>query len=265
MNDFPELLYTYRPVRKNLDRESQILLEDRYWFSTPDYFNDPFELRPHFRFPENYQPPIHVFEAFVRDLPELLRKMALEQFRAKFSDQALRLRMEETLRSDLFREMHKTSIGCFAESDSQILMWSYYASSHKGICFGFDFREPWPHCGAVLKPEKVIYQSEYPSIDLLVLDGASHPDSDMRKKGLLTKGREWAAEREWRCLRYNTPSGAQQFSSRSLKSIVLGARIDPSRRDQLLALVKKRHTPIQVLQAQTAHDRFELRLEPVKL
>jgi hypothetical protein len=110
-----------------------------------------------------------------------------------------------------------------------------------------------------------MYQSEYPSIELLVLDGASHPDPNMRKKGLLTKGLEWAAEREWRCLRYNTPSGPQQFPARSLKTIVLGARIDPSRRDQLLALVKKRKAPIQVLQADTAQDRFELRLEPVKL
>lgn len=258
----PTLLYSYRPARGNVEREAQVLLENKLWFSTPDLFNDPFELRPHFRFDPKYQPDSEVIDSFRKHLPLALGDLFAAEIRRRFQDPSARREMEQGLRDELLKKVAQTSIACFAESDLQIRMWSYYASSHKGICFGFNFDEPWRLGNIPFQPEKVLYQTEYPVIPLVAVND-THSDSDVRTKALLTKAEEWSGEREWRCIRHDTPSGHQAFPPQSLRRLVLGARIESKHRDDILELVRQRSFPIEVFQAREAHDRFELTLERV--
>jgi len=261
---WPDLMYSYRPTRGDVKREAEVLLENKIWFSTPDQFNDPFELQPHFHFAPSYQPEESVINAFTQQLPNGLRDLVEAGIRSRFQDVSARAAMEQDVRAELLQSLGRTSIACFAESDLQIRMWSYYASSHKGVCFGFNFDEPWI-CGAMwIGPEKVVYQPEYPAIQLVAVND-KHPDADARMKALLTKAEEWSGEREWRCLRPDTPSGHQAFPVGSLKKLVFGARIEREHREAMLSLVKQRSAPVEIFQARVAPDRFELTLERVKV
>jgi len=258
----PQLLYSYRPQRTDVKREAEIILENKMWFSTPEYFNDPFELRPHLHLPQGYQPDELVLKALARRLPWGLRGYITRKIKHQFQDPSAREALQTRLRMEVLQNISQTSIACFAESDLQIRMWSYYASSHKGVCFGFNFDKPWT-CGKIqIQPEKVVYQRDYPAIEMLaVLD--KHPDSNVRAKALLAKAEEWSGEREWRCLRPYAPSGHQTFPIESLRKLVFGARIERDHREALLNLVKRRSIPLEVFQAIVAPDRFELTLERV--
>jgi len=258
----PSLLYSYRPARADLTREREILLGNKVWFSTPDQFNDPFELRPHFHFSDNYEPPQEVVDRFAQLLPSGLRGIAVNAIKDHFSDPAKRDAMKKRISANLYDALHTTSIACFAEDAADIRMWSYYASSHKGICIGYSFKEPWKAGSITLTPEKVIYQKEYPRIMLEATMDATASDPDARKKALLTKAEEWSGEREWRCIRPMIHAGHQAIPPHAVCSVVLGARIESSQRDAVLAMLKERAGDVRVYQARIADDRFEIAIDP---
>ena len=84
----------------------------------------------------------------------------------------------------------KTGLICFSENWGEPLLWSHYASRHRGICLGFDI--PRTHL------EQVAYQDERLRAEL---DANADPDQlpvDLQQALRCTKYRRWEYECEFR-------------------------------------------------------------------
>lgn len=159
----------------------------RLKLSTIDDLNDPFDLRP-----INTSDP-EVAEAVAALTPHLWAKVA---------------------------------ILCFSRNWDNLLLWSHYGDSHKGICLGFDIPEGEP--GSNFDTD-VLYQPNLLKIDRL----EDLPDVADRLKR--TKHESWSYEQEVRMfVGLNDPPDAKWLRwidfgpDLVLKEVIIGAQCSPT-------------------------------------
>lgn len=87
-------------------------------------------------------------------------------------------------------------ICCFSECNNDILMWSHYSDSNKGICISFDFNKMPDDFGMRNALHKINYQNNPLIIHSLYDDpGLVSPDVI---NAMFTKSNNWDYEKEWR-------------------------------------------------------------------
>jgi hypothetical protein len=141
---------------------------------------------------------------------------------------------------------------CLSERPDDILLWSHYSNSHRGLCLEFDAAA---HPDVFPRLRRVVYQKKYPAIptefpNLLrafrekrdglinetlfnladVLAGQLDDDTvakspeDMAALGVArwfyVKSDHWDYEREWRCLKWKP--GPQAFPPKALTRVIVG-------------------------------------------
>jgi hypothetical protein len=117
---------------------------------------------------------------------------------------------------------------CFSENNANLLMWSHYADSHKGICLIYESEER-----PILKWKKYNYYK---------IKYRQNREIDVLKVGfenaffslLTTKSPDWEYEKEHRLITIKGP-GPQKSRMASIKGIILGARIKENSIDILSA------------------------------
>lgn len=186
----PKILYKYRGLSgKNREYFRQTLLENRVWFSSPADFNDPFDCRVHGKFEGNS-------EEIRRYANRLLKKASPEmnkyQRRVKFDEMEKRSKDPEVqgrIIADLQRDVNKLGIFCLSACRDDILMWSYYAGQHAGLCLGFAHKHGPGTLGVA---QKVEYADEFPEVNYFMDDHIR-----LMSANLLTKAKAWSHEQEW--------------------------------------------------------------------
>ena len=131
-------------------------------------------------------------------------------------------------------------------------MWSHYSRSHHGICIGFEttrqkeslfIARTGPNRDRSLDSEtdyflvsKVEYQGQYPQ-PVVFLDRKA----DELFAFMKTKGKDWEYEKEHRIiLAYNDEkSTLMKFDKSALKEVILGSKVEPTYKEQVLAIIKK--------------------------
>lgn len=103
-------------------------------------------------------------------------------------------------------------VACFTETDTNVLMWAYYAGSQKGICFEFDTNE-----------DPIFFQ------ELHKVQYKNYFESIKEKGGMLdcldiftTKSIEWHHEREWRLIKENKAGRLFPVNPKAIKSVIFG-------------------------------------------
>ena len=145
------MLYHYASWQKNdEDNKSDKTNKDNFtkkniqdatlYFNTPDGFNDPFDCSPSY----NVSP---------KSREELLKRFSKEnygKFDATLIAEACKISGSEF--NGIFKNSDydrfytaRRGITCFSKDNANILMWSHYASNHKGVCLGFDIDEQDEH------------------------------------------------------------------------------------------------------------------------
>lgn len=104
----------------------------------------------------------------------------------------------------------QVGIECFTQSPTDVLMWSYYADKHKGICVEYDFSKMFSSLSnAFLFP--VYYSENRPLLNLEKLyDPVTKQISNERiievfpnlMWSWITKSSEWEREKEWRLISF---------------------------------------------------------------
>jgi hypothetical protein len=148
-------------------------------------------------------------EPFVKYLNLVLQKYGFKQ-----PDEDLQKMVRESLQlvfgpvakaeAQILNRFLKTilRICCFCQNKASIVMWSHYASNHRGICIEYDTQEFIPSDSVANDLHPVIYKQ-------LVFDAASYTSffsEGVERNPLMTtiaachKSREWSYEEEWRLI-----------------------------------------------------------------
>ena len=204
------IIYKYLPPAR-----VDVLEKRRIRFSQPAELNDPFEFSPTLEAVFSDE----TIKRFMDEEFDQMLKVELEKYGALAPSVALRLfpdfiasrkrqfpdllrglnpRLVEHLKAR-FTDFFNRSIGalCLSEVRDSQLMWAHYTDNHKGYVIGFDSTDQFFNARRTSSDEfgwlrRVIYVKNRPTITL-ANSGSEH--------WFLSKGDQWAYEKEWRILR----------------------------------------------------------------
>jgi hypothetical protein len=132
-------------------------------------------------------------------------------------------------------------INCYCGESENLLLWSHYGDSHRGVALGFDIDEGWfqPDNDNAREAARLTMKVDYPrgnrravlhwksDIEPLPVE---HQMVGVLKRGYTVKGWDWKYENEYRefvFLSKCVPSGTLYFSNfrpGSLRQVILGER-----------------------------------------
>jgi len=151
-------------------------------------------------------------------------------------------------RKDIFS---KVGVCCFSKNMDNLLMWSYYADSHKGICLEFD-----PNLEPFSKYFEVIYKSEIPEIDSDLLFKKNHEFQSF-KKLLSYKSEDWKHEEELRLL-HQEKNRIFKYPRYGLKAIYFGIKTDSTDIEMVCSLVKAQHPNVRFFKMTRLESHFAI-------
>jgi len=245
-------LYKYRSM-DSVGLED-LICQRKIYLSDATKFNDPFECRPvltHHQSPLKRE--ILLKEMTKRHFPDADKKTLKKLMKGKghlLVDPAILERVYGQFVSDV-------GIYCLTEKKDDLLMWSHYSNSHRGVCLEFDasveetiFWEAF----------KIIYQEEYPVVNIMDMGKA-----DEFRKALLTKSPHWMYEEERRVLKMNDEGGPgyYQFAPKLLTGIILGARMAEEDKMILSRWMGTYPTVVSIYQAKLHGSRYKLDITEV--
>jgi hypothetical protein len=135
-------LYNYQPFHADWLR--QIMFDRKVHFSNPSNFNDPWDCRPAFNKSALDDENIH--EQHILWFDRVSRRWGDSKTEEEHQTELLRLRSDRAYlesRIDQCYQRNAISISerynvyCLTTHECNMLMWSYYADKHKGICLEF--------------------------------------------------------------------------------------------------------------------------------
>jgi hypothetical protein len=201
-------LYKYKTIEKN---SLKYLISNEIYFSKTSDFNDPFD-----------------GQVLPDSLLDDLEKMNIDVSNSPLANHNDYLKVR----------LNGFSVFCMSEKNDDILMWSHYADSHKGICFGFKEKiEGYIPNEAPIYSCKVDYIDKHPYIDLYkdINSGRAYNSGDLFKDhcnmandllntSLTKKHISWIYEKEIRIIS-EEGAGPRSFYPEALERVILGMNI----------------------------------------
>lgn len=254
----PAKFYKYRPMNtpELVQRVESIVLHNEIFFAPPPLFNDPFDLKPAFSLDA---PPECQREDYLR----LSRK-----FQPHFSDAQHNKEADSVMAKSLDAEniagavaiiqamyaevLIRVGVFCVSTKRDDILMWSHYADSHRGVCLEFDGM-----ARLMAHAQQVNYSRKRVPINPYADDNMARME-----KAMLTKSEHWAYEAEWRLFRHIEGPGSVKFCPPNLTGIILGALASQDTLDMVRKWMAQRSSPLAIYRATTSGQDFELQIAP---
>jgi hypothetical protein len=260
----PPILYKY--ISWNNEHQRKILTENMIFFSSACKFNDPFDSSISMQIEQienmDDDKALEYIGKYIKLQNPTLKDAEIKELANKQYDKTL-LKDPENIIS-----AHNNSIdlayedfGIFSLSEvsHNILMWSHYANSHRGICIGFDTAKLKQHIYKMfekhrhtIEPYKVIYQTDYPTID---------PNKSARENFLnqfTVKSIDWCYEKEWRYILFDRTNKAIEIPNDVISEIILGSRIPRDHRIEIIEILREQNMDIRLLQSWVSLKKFKL-------
>lgn len=203
----PRALFKYRSLSSI--NTYKIFVNKKLHFSAPKDFNDPFDCK--------INASISNTDVFA------------QSFAKCGSNEDVKLVIENgyDINNTIDKVLNSKGICSFSKKKDNILMWSHYADSHRGICLEFDITEDYDF---FVFPIIIKYEREYPKIDV------SKTRDKVGEKLLTTKYEGWQYEQEVRI--YKEAYGEYEFKPTSLKAIYFGCKVEDSERKNLYEFIR---------------------------
>jgi hypothetical protein len=248
-DNIPKFFYKYRSMADDeaIGRIERTILYNEVYFSTAKSFNDPFDLRPIFSFKASRGARLIKYKEVAEQQTHLnraqKRSRVKELVREKNSEGEIDLTeyMQRKLTSEI-------GLYCISEKNDDILMWSHYADSHRGICIEFS-RKSQLTANAL----KVIYSTERVPINPFIDNS-----DEMADRSLLTKSYQWSYEMEWRLIRHDKGAGVMKFLNSDITGIIIGAMMSEQKINIVKNWISKRTTPITLYSSNINKKTFSL-------
>jgi hypothetical protein len=253
-NQLPNHIYRYVRLHDEWGEGLRARLQDvvqnaMLWFSEYTKLNDPFDGSVHVEFDEDEAVVRKYWEDWVPAGPN--REEIINDAIRRVKDPE----MQEQLRRSVEKTCAENGVCCFTEMPDDLLMWSYYASGHTGLCLRFQSEAlgpVWHNNRGVLI--QVTYHTVHPTIPYF-----SAPLTDFVYGLVGAKAAQWQHEREWRLAR-TRQLGRVPFPAHALDGIILGCKVTAEDERFVLDLVKERKPPIQILRATKVDRAYSLRI-----
>jgi hypothetical protein len=193
MRKLPARLYKYHALTHyTMDG----LRQQKLWFGPPAGFNDPFDCaQPVVRARLGDDELQVVFDRCVSSPKAPRRELEAQYIKAgRFTDEfhtMARSRLQVVLKERAEVQRHQRGVTCFAESNTDLLMWAHYADGHRGVCLEFDTRSEF-----FAKTTQVAYSDDYPEIGAAEI--FDNDPTALLRIMIGTKSECWKYEREWR-------------------------------------------------------------------
>lgn len=210
-----------------------MLVDSRLFLRALKDFNDPFECR--FQFGK-LGSTIEVYDYLISAAAASGASPAINPHIATGMLAAGREGVERTAIEDTNRRLQGVGIYCLTETYKNILMWSHYAKSHRGICIEFDVARGIKTFGLF---RKVRYDEPMPTLD--------YPDSTPHAilSPILRKSNEWSYEEEWRVAILSASHQYIDFPPDAVTAIIFGC-----------AATKETHATVDKLLEERANKRL---------
>lgn len=249
-------IYKYRSLAgESFDHVKSILTQHKLYFVNPLKLNDPFDCKPKYILSGSEKQKMDHFSNILKDRePELTRSGRRKKVKSALKN-LKQTNIENFFKKALTKTLEQVGICSFSEVYDDILMWSHYADSHRGICLRFKASSYTPFFN---EAQQVEYQVDYPCIDIL-------NDDDNKKllKILFTKSKHWEYEYEWRITNYKEGAGEHIFPAELLDGVILGANISNADRKQVMSWRNKYEHDIKIYQAKLKDAEYGIELESI--
>lgn len=218
-----ESIYKYFRFDNNLKSS---LKESYLWFSTCNEFNDPFEFK---LYTDDNLSDNEIIEYYkiLRQLDhgriDRMLNGNLEAF--IFAYRTFPNQFVEYFLFPFHKRVRAFGICCFSEKLNDILMWSHYADSHKGIVIEFDKNklDKSIHFSNSKVSMTVIDNVKYSSVcPLIKISGNLQATADSVKNVVFTKSENWKYESEVRII--SNAIGKHNINLDCITSIYMGTR-----------------------------------------
>ena len=243
----PKFLYKYRPINKHT---LNMISECEAYFSLPIDFNDPFDCNivPEFIYTAEEQ------KEFLSNL-EKNENITQKEFDDLLNNPEVTLenawiKTIENIRNNL-------RIFCLSEVNNNVMMYSHYADSHKGICLEFLVSGD-PFFDSL---DYVRYPNTFPTFHPF------HKDiqlirEELKEIEILTKSHSWCYEEEWRIIKDGPNPSNYKFSPHILSSVIFGFQTPNSDRSMIEKIVKNMTPSVKLQEAVKKNKSFELEIKP---
>lgn len=247
-------LYKYRSMDSiGLER---IISHNEIYLSDPTVFNDPFDCKPRIVKHKSEFKRNNFYKSIVKQkFPHATKEQIKKEI--KKNPQFRRIKTQEYLENFFYKFLKGFGLYCLSEVPDDILMWSHYSASHKGICLQFKadvertlFWEAF----------KVTYQEEYPTVNIMNIG-----DIDQFSNLFTTKSDHWKYEQERRILKAPEEGGAQiySFQPELLTGIILGAKISDRNEKIINDWISKNKTPINIYRANMNNRSYKIDIREI--
>lgn len=240
-------LYKYKSMEsKGLE---DVFLRRKIYLTDATKFNDPFECKPILTFHQSSLKRAIFLKQLTKDRFPNADKRSLKKL---MKGKGILLTDQDTLKKAYSGFVSTIGIYCLSEKNDDLLMWSHYSDSHRGLCLEFEasieetlFWEAF----------KVIYQEDYPTVNIMDIGKAEE-----FRKALLTKSTRWRYEEERRILKTKQEGGPgyYQFSPELLTGVILGALVSNRDKEILMNWIGGYPTRIALYQAKLNERRYQL-------
>jgi len=232
--DLPPILYKYRnyqdvnycnKVEKiSLSYATQSLLKKELFIPSANTFNDPYDSAVPFRYDPKDLIEDNIFikclELAKRQYPKaddtFLHHYAFENQKKGLINNPDHI--EEHDRDTYNKTCRDFGIFCLTTDEKNLLMWSYYADSHRGFCVGYDTKY-LIESKVFGMGGKVIYRDDFPTVPLFP-DERSHHFLDL----FYTKWAVWEHENEYRLLHIYRTGKIHPYAPENIQEIILGCK-----------------------------------------
>lgn len=241
-----KLFFKYRSLdnKKDFEKIKDSLTNNKLVFSSPNNFNDPFDSA--FRVQNKGTKEEWEEYLFWLDLDEEDVRYVLTEELKKIDEHVYIYSKKVPSPSKDYNKIIRESIHILSLSQisDNILMWSHYASNHKGICLCFKAELDDEKLGFYFDSEflllsEVKYQKKFPnSINMLKINAISFFDF------LTIKYIDWKYEKEWRIFVQNTEENIKsfkQYKKDSLEGIIFGLYTPTDYIKEIYKIVKKNY------------------------
>ena len=260
-------LYRYRSI--NSKDLSRTFTHYELYFASPTQFNDPFDCNPPFSTTDYNKDDLlcHYRKAYKNFFPELDNSVLETEIKKKvdsvIKNNTLASSIAKPFMETCLEENSKLGVLCFSEDCNNILLWSHYADSHRGLVLEFDkllieSENAFKYC------KDVDYKNNI--IKLRDINRAS--PGELAKMVLLMKSDHWIYEKEWRII--VDPSRADNpgcrifpYPKEALTGVIFGCEMQQNDKCAVIKWLEEGNHKAQLYDAERDIGDYSLKINPM--